>query len=526
MLNETLLAGPPGEPPSGSPPPPPFPPSPPGRDLQSAFSYSLYDIAYHAPNIDGWDALPADITAHSLLWSEPNAFTHTIFLENAKRIRAPNSPYFSAWFVLMLIATLIVFFAVMLPTRIASIHGPYVGTVWGIVLAIAVVLPALELAAVLAWPAVFLRVFPVLIGALALLAMIPAIVLKSYGSIGFAVSILIVAVFYYFFTVGEIPYATAVLGLVCKRFVKTPVVLALLTGGLAAVAFSLLYGFLTWFVFIRNWSDAFYVAAVVVAWLTARVFGEVAYQVCAHYAAVFFFTSGRSEFREEGRNALAGRRALWQNFGIVCFNGLFLPLFGPFYTCAHTGVSDLAARLKFAPAALLSVYRPIHAVAVRVCRWADSVFGWPDRRGSIYSAVFGVPRVEGCRRVAENAARKYTRVFDKRCCVDSILGFTGIAIETIAGFLAWAIVGALLLDSGRRFRDGWQTRRLAGGWAFFTAFAVLHVGRMVVAALVDTLFVCFTEGKRHLLDPGFEAWLEGEYRQATRGSEQEGNQEA
>jgi hypothetical protein len=451
-------------------------------------------------------------------------------MDNVKRHHLVNSPFAMTWFVTLLIAMIVLFVRIALRTRGVPDHIHYAGTLWGILLAIVFFLTAVEFFYLFLNSVAFLKAFPPLIGFIALSSMIAAIVLTSYGSIGFALSILIVTAFYYFFTAPEVSFATEILKLICKRFLRSSVVRTLLAAALAASIFSVFYGFLTWFAFIGGWSPLLHFAAFAAAWLTTRLIGEVAYQVCAHHAALAFFASGRSDYRAEAGGWLGLARALGWNFGIACFNGITLPLLGPFYSCAHATVADVAGRVAFLPGGVgrlvLSGYRPVHGVAVRVCGWVDRALAWPDRRGSVYSAVFGVPREEGCRRVAENAAKKYARVFDRKYCIDSLLGFTGIAIEVAVGFLGWAIAGALAVGDAVVFAGDWKTRRLAAGWAFFTAFAVLHVARMVIAALVDTLFVCFTEARRQLQDPDFEAWLEREYRVATQGEAREGNQEA
>jgi hypothetical protein len=315
---------------------------------------------------------------------------------------------------------------------------------------------------------------------------------------------------YFKFVRLDVDYADRILKEVTARIISLLIPVSLIAALVTVSLISVLFGFIVRNAYLASQSAIVHIIVLVLFWLVIRTAAEVIYQLCAFLAAFNFFTSSRSDFHTVVRPGMGFQRALFQNFGISCFNAVILPFVGPFYTCAHLLVSDLEARLEFLPPAVLgrivTAYRSIHGFAVSACVRFDAALTWPDRRGSVYSAVFGVPRGEGCRRVAENAAFKYARVFDRLCCIDSLLGFVGLAIETATGFLGWAIGGSIIPEI--------EKRRVAGAWGFFTAFAMLHTVRLAISGIIDAFFISYVEGKRALLQPDFEGLLDRRYETA------------
>jgi hypothetical protein len=369
-------------------------------------------------------------------------------------------------------------------------------------------------------PRFFVKLLPIAVALISVIAMTVSIILESYGPIGFAIVVILVSVFYFFFGATSSQYTGVVLAHIQKRFLSWHILASLFVALIVISFLAVFFGYFIWFVLIAQFSGALYAVALVFFWLTVRVFGEVIYQIVSHFAAINCFARGHSDFHGNIEPLNAIRRALFQNFGIACFNGIILPLVGPFYSCAHVTAEDLAVRLEFLPGGLGKIiarlYGCIHVRAVSTCMELDKRFEWPERRGSVYSAVYGVPRVEGCRRIAENAAMKYARVLDRLCCVDNLLGFAGLGMETVAGFLAWAVAGRLFHADDASEIDDWAVRRIVGALGFFTAFAVLHILRLTVGGLVDTLFVCCVEGWSKLHDPDFTDFLEAQYIGAIR----------
>jgi hypothetical protein len=456
---------------------------------------------------DGWANISVTKTDYSPLWSEPESFDYAMFLQNTRVYQAPNNCLATIWFLVSIAVSLSLFIAAALKAQSSDKFGPFLSKVWFAIFVPPLFLVSIELLSLCFAPLLFLRIAALAASGISGVAMVAAICLKSYGSIGFAIVTALVGTFYCLFVSQGIEYAQMVVKEIMKRTISRHIIISLVLVLIVVSLLSVFFGFIAWNAALAGWSVIVHVLVIILFWAVIRVAGEVTYQLCASFATDNFFTVGRSDFHDSIDAGTALRRAIFQNFGISCFNGVVLPLVGPWYTCAHLPSRDLEARLEFLPAAIrarvLGIYRPIHKAGVRACVALDAFFAWPERRGSVYSAIFGVPRAEGCRRAAENVAFKYARVLDRLCFIDSLLGFVALALETAIGFLSWAIGGAIL--------DRWHARRLAGAWGFFTAFALFHVTRLAVGGLVDAFFVCYVEGRQKLLDPEFEEYLDAQY---------------
>jgi hypothetical protein len=121
-----------------------------------------------------------------------------------------------------------------------------------------------------------------------------------------------------------------------------------------------------------------------------------------------------------------------------------------------------------------------------MCGAIDRQLGYPGERGAVYSALFGISRAEGCRRVAEMDIRVYADLLSHSCHADALLGFVALILEVSTAVLAWVAAGSI--GGGRVV-----LRRVGAALGFFVAFALLNALRAFIRAVIETLFICFCE---------------------------------
>jgi hypothetical protein len=117
-----------------------------------------------------------------------------------------------------------------------------------------------------------------------------------------------------------------------------------------------------------------------------------------------------------------------------------------------------------------------------MCGAIDRQLGYPGERGAVYSALFGISRAEGCRRVAEMDIRVYADLLSHSCHADALLGFVALIPEISTAVLAWVAAGSI--GGGRLV-----LRRVGAVLGFFVALALLNaVTRAVVIKSAPNLY--------------------------------------
>jgi hypothetical protein len=164
---------------------------------------------------------------------------------------------------------------------------------------------------------------------------------------------------------------------------------------------------------------------------------------------------------------------------------------------------------------LLRVVYPLHSVSVKAAIWLDAKLKWPNQRGLVYCALFGISAPEGCRRVAELDGRFHVNRINDGWVTNMLIGVGGLCLETTCGFLTWCFAARFLKGKGAQ-SDHIYIKRTAGAFGFFLCFAFVHLCRMFLAGLVDTLFACFVEcpGQLQRTDEQFAKQLEAQYEQS------------
>jgi hypothetical protein len=301
-----------------------------------------------------------------------------------------------------------------------------------------------------------------------------------------------------------------------SAFFQLPILLILIFGLFLSAAVSLLSCAAVYYSASLGWNGIVYVPLLWAFWFLVLLIGHVVYQASSHLVALSYFTH-ESATADTGRALV---RAVGHSLGISGFNSLLLPFFQPLYFWARLDPLELRARLGCLPETvaivMANVYAVVHAVAVSLCSTLDQELAYPSERGAIYSAIFGISRAEGCRRIAEIDVRVYADLMGAHCFVDQVIGFVAVVIEIATATVGWVAAGEIgdVLDGNARLR----LKRVGAAFGFFVAFALLHVVRACVRAIVETLFVCFYELPEQMAQyaPAADINIRKEYEEAVQ----------
>jgi hypothetical protein len=189
----------------------------------------------------------------------------------------------------------------------------------------------------------------------------------------------------------------------------------------------------------------------------------------------------------------------------------------PVYFLARLSPNELAASAPIGQTLsqllVRLVYQP-HVICVKVAIWLDDKLTYPNQRGLVYSGLFGISARQGCRRVAELDSRFHVNRINDGWVPNTLIGVGALCLETTCGFLAWGFAAAFLKGKANP-DDHIHIKRTAGAFGFFLCFAFVHLCRMFLAGLADTLFACFVEspGQLQKSDENFAKALEAQYEQ-------------
>jgi hypothetical protein len=147
----------------------------------------------------------------------------------------------------------------------------------------------------------------------------------------------------------------------------------------------------------------------------------------------------------------------------------------------------------------------LHVGIVSVTGRLGRVFTWPSQRGIVHWAIFGIAAPQGYWRFAKIHSRFGTSSINTAWHVKSLVG---------VGVLGWSFSSTFVRGKGNRTQHTHVTR-VAVAFGFFCSFAIIHILRMVVARLADTLLICFAEDPETVRrdDPAIDATLEEQYGQ-------------
>jgi hypothetical protein len=276
-----------------------------------------------------------------------------------------------------------------------------------------------------------------------------------------------------------------------RSFATFPLLIVLAVGFALSIIISVFGSIFVYYSASLGWNGIAYVPVIWAFWYLILLAGQIVYQLTAQLVALAYFTH---------ESVMIGTGSVWKrafgyNLGISGFNALLLPFFQPFYFWAKLDPLELRFRLRAIPEKLAivisNIFGVIHDIAVSICSMLDQELMYPNERGVIYSALFGITRSEGCRRVAEIDLRVYADLMSANCYADPLLGFMAEVLEIAMAILGWVVAAKLgdVVEEESLLR----IKRVGAALGFFVTFALLYILRTFVRAVIETLFICFYE---------------------------------
>ena len=479
------------------------------QPLEAAARYTLYDRSYSQMEVSQWQNTPRDDSEGSLFWRTGECFTGEAFLSSSRARKENNFLAGSLGFGAVVVLGVIMLGAAV--GRATALYGAEVvnhvslggwrivsiGILIGIVCLVLFLLLMFYAPRLFMTTGIFVACFVSVIGLF--------VSMYYFGNVLgplWMVWLLVVVGFFCNLVVKEsVELGAAMLGMV-ESCLKSRHFLELLISMLfVVILIGLMWGFSVFYGILCQWNGFYSAFAVVVYWYCVSVLGQMTYQMGAQLTAYKFFLEGCLGV-EYTRGDIVAR--MWQNLGIACVNAFFIPVLYPFHALAKMDPDECQAIARkycdeeFAAKIVGSVCRVLHRIGLQLATSADSRLGYPSEEGSVYSAMFGVTRLEGCRRFAEIRSKNYVDLMHQRCMIDYLFGFVMLAIEITAAILVWdssTVVGTLyglILPAVNR------SKRLGGAFGFFAVFGCFHIAKQLIKSITDTTIICFYEVPQRL----------------------------
>jgi hypothetical protein len=348
---------------------------------------------------------------------------------------------------------------------------------------------------------------------LALGGLVFSLFARFIGSIGFLAVVILIAVIQWAFFQMRAEFSALVIRWFRGRrtrldwgFVSVLLVSCLVLGYFVMAVFGCYYAA------SLHWSVAFHIFVFLIYWHIVVVVGAIAYQAISIVSTVVYFDVPNFP---SARVLLA--RLLAKSVGISVIRTLLLTVTAPIYFFAKVSVSEIVNLIRPINELIARIVSRVlyflHMACLTFAPKLDRVFHWPSQRGMIYCAAFGVSSHEGCRRVAELDSRFGANRINAGWHANSVIGVGGLCLETIAGVVGWAFVSALLGDV-EPAAEHTAVKAVVGVGAFFAMFTFIHLIRMIIAGMAETLFIWFVEesGSLRRVDPDFAKEVEVQYR--------------
>jgi hypothetical protein len=227
-------------------------------------------------------------------------------------------------------------------------------------------------------------------------------------------------------------------------------------------------------------------------WVLNLGVGEILYQFIGQVVAARILIGPRGSEPRQWSHLMMLGRAMITNLGVVAFNATVWPLIRGFYVFAQVHPSEVEERCGFCPTmgcCIGAMYAPFHRISVRICRWLDRVLATPSPRGALYSAMFGIPREAGSRRIAETDAKYFTALMGINCYIDYLVAYIGLLLAVSCASAGWGY--------GAKFDE--VSAHLWCAFGGFATFGFCNVVRMLLLGITDATFISYFENPEALL---------------------------
>jgi hypothetical protein len=437
--------------------------------------YNLYEIVYEPVTTSQWRMFPPERCDSLRFWESPEVFQPTMFLKNAGSRRVCND---CVWTVALVVAVL---FLVILFAVLYFEHEPAdvgVWRIWAMSFCLGLFWNSLEFVLFLFAPAALVRYSCFWVAGVSVLASIVPLVYGFFAAAAVPATVVLASIAFFLIYRGRLNFTVLILRFTLWRFFSVPVVTAWYVGLIIVAGISIFVGQTALYCLEMRMHWIIYVFIGAVYWFIVNVVGQIVYHIAAHLVGIAYF--GRA--RQEQWVGLVWLRGFLYNLGIACFNAAILPFVQPLYWWTAPRVCHGLRRL-----------------AARACTGLDRRLTYPLDRGVIYSALFGVSRAEGTRRVAELDSKVYLRLLNSLCVADQVIGFAALVLELLTSVVVWTVIRV----AKSKFLG--TIEYVAAGIEFFITFGFLHIRRMVVKALVETILICFFELPERMISLSGEA---------------------
>ena len=522
-------------------PPPPFNPPPlqPGGFAPSPYQecepprqdtshYQLYDRSFTQMTVAEWPNTRRDESEGLQFWRSPDCFQAETFLAASRGRKDKNDKFAPVVFYVLVIMALIMFSsAAAKVTQNMSASS----LTWSVKLGwkvfgfcqLSVILP-LVVCLVLAFlgPRWFMRgaiFYACIISVLYLLVSI--YYFHNVGALGVFCCLCFVGFFCNLAIKDLRRLGDVMLEVVAEHFKWSRIIGLFISMLILVNLMAFLWGFSVWLGLLNTWNGAYSAFALLSYWYIISVLGQITYQAAAQLSAYKFFLEWTHgvDFKTSD---VTGR--IWQNMGIACVNGILIPLLYPFQSLARLDPVECKAIAEYYvddnfAKFVVSFIKGLHGIGVSVSSAFDKSLVYPSEEGSVYSAIFGVTRKEGCRRYAEIRSKNFVDVIQYRCSIDYLFGFFMIAIEACAGFTGWNCA-TKFFDMFSMF-DFWKRFQMLGGAAgFFLAFGFFQITKQLIKGITDAIIICFYEcpHRMHAVYPRLDEPLRDEYVKGLMGT--------
>jgi hypothetical protein len=448
-------------------------------------TYQLYDIAYQSIAVADWHLSPPDRAPSGPFWQGTDAFQPCAFSANWRKQHELNDLCPLSWVGVGLVM-LIVLLAVLVSRRESGVFGVD-STLLTVTYPLSFFWCCLVSLSFKYFTTFLLRFGIFVAGGIAVAAVVIAAALGTAEALGILVPIAFIVIVYYFCYDHSAAFAVRIVEFMMTRFASIELFMAWGFGFLLLIGICFLATYVVYYAAALHWSGWVYVPILYFFWYLVHFVGQIVFQIIAQLIGFGYFTQDPHDLKQGG----IWRRALIDNLGISAFNAAIIPCVLPFYWFAKLDPMEVRDRpVKKLPEVigriLSNLFAPIHNLAIGICVCLDREFSYPFERGAIYSALFGISRAEGTRRVAEIDAKAYLDLLTGSIPIDALLGHIAILLETAGALVGWAT--GRMVGGGDR-----HIERVGAAVGFFVAFPMLHLFRVIVRASIETLFICFYE---------------------------------
>ncbi|KAH0785841.1 XYPPX repeat family protein [Histomonas meleagridis] len=457
-------------------------------------TYDVYNVLYNA-NVSpaNWSTSSCDITDNSAeFWGNPETFEPNIYSNRAYRMKRYNNYVFSIFFFLNLIVTITVGSVAISRTIRFTI-----GNALGICFLFSFVFIILNFLFMWLFPELYLKIGVWIEPVFGIIGMIIGCCCKFYLSIGWWALVIVLAVFYFFFTRHSITFSKCLLQMSIRtQFFMHPSNFIFLASNIILITFVAIY-FGYSFVCIRSvWSSSGIAANIYMflsmVWIINTITNMV-YMSSGSAASAYYYTNGTIyDIKFPISKSLL--RSYFFNLGSAARAAITVPLSEYIHVVGRFEARSVFDRIfaKNVSSFFVNFIKKLSYVAALFAKPIDILFTYPTRQGLLYSSIFGVPFDEGCRRFAEISVKNYCNLLNEIQTIGSNLAFHTLSNVIITTYTTYAILKTMNLQMEPSV-DRIISSNVAAPLSIVYAYGIAMVFRQMLRGHYEGLLLGFSE---------------------------------